>query len=169
MRRRPEGGASKTTMKKLNFCKNQLSSGLLTSAIYGITLISLTLWGLNEFSGIAIFVWSIAQIFLGTGVLCLYRHQRIPRWGAVGAILIFSGIVTLLPSSLFVSHTVQALALTGFSLVLFDLEKINGIPLQLPGGMIFLAVIGSILNTPLMSFAGIVLLTLGSIVALKRI
>ncbi len=126
-------------------------------------------WGWSGFTGFVIILWSIAQIFLGTGVLCLYRHQRIARWGAVGAILIFSGITTLFPSSLFLAHAIQALALTGFSLVFFDLEKINGIPLQLPGGLIFLSVIGSILNTPLMAFVGLALLTIGSVIALKRI
>ncbi len=126
-------------------------------------------WGWEGFSGLTPLLWSIAQIILGISVLCLYRHQRISRWGAVGAILIFSGITTAFPTSLFLSHAVQALALTGFSLVFYDLEKINGIPLQLPGGLIFLSVIGSVLNTPLMAFAGLALLTIGSVIALKRI
>ena len=156
-------------MKKLKFCKNPLSAGFILTLVYGIIVIGMAAWGWSGLSGLSILLWSIAQFLFGIGVICLYRHQRIPRWGAVGAILIFSGIITIFPSSTFVSNAIQAIALTGFSLVLFDLEKINGIPLQLPGGLIFLSVVGSILSTPLMAFAGLVLLTIASFIALKRI
>jgi len=62
----------------------------------------------------------------------------------------------------------QALGLAGLSLVFYDLENVFGVPLMLPGGLLFLAVVATVLNTPLMGFVGLALLTLSSMLALGR-
>jgi hypothetical protein len=102
-------------------------------------------------------------------VFCLYRRQRAARWGAVAAVLAMSAVFTFVPPSPFLGAAFQALALAGFSLVLYDLQKVLGVPMMLPGGLIFLSVIASLLNSPLMAFAGLALLALGSALALTRL
>jgi len=113
-------------------------------------------------------VWGLTLVGLGIGTLCLYQQQRAARWGAVGVVLILSGVLTVFPLTTFLAHALQALGLVGLSLVFYDLEKVFGVPLMLPGGLLVLAVVATVLNTPLMSFVGLVLLAVSGTLALGR-
>jgi len=152
----------------LQGCQRPLQSGLLLAVLYAVVMMGMSALGWQLAAWVPPAGWALAQAALGVGVLCLYRLQKVSRWGAVGAVLLLSAALTLAPSSVFLSQAVQALALTGFSLVLYDVDKLTGAPLRLPGGLIFLAVVGTLLNSPLMAFAGLALLALGSAIAMIR-
>ena len=64
---------------------------------------------------------------------------------------------------------IEALAVTGLSLSLFDLGKATGTEMGIPSGMIFLGVILQILQNELMSYVGIVFLAIGFYLSLRRL
>jgi len=154
---------------RLSVCRTSLTLGLVLLALAAAAFMGIAVWEWESMSRAAILLWAAAQAVLGYAVLCLYRHQKAARWGAVGVLLLVSAFFSVVPPSTFLSHALQALALTGFSLVLYDLEKFAGVPLRLSGGLIFLGVIGSILSSPLMAFIGLALMALGAGLALTRL
>ncbi len=154
---------------RVGSCRAPLAVGLVLAVIYAVVMMGMTALNWSVPTWAVAGVWALAQAVLGVGVLCLYRRQRAARWGAVGAVLLLSAWMSLSPTSAFLAQALQALALTGFSLVLYDVDKLTGVPLRLPGGLIFLAVIGSLLGSPLMAFVGLAFLALGSALALTRL
>ena len=64
---------------------------------------------------------------------------------------------------------IEALAVTGLSLSLFDLGRATRLDMGIPAGMIFLGVILQILQNQLMSFVGILFLAIGFYLSLKRL
>jgi len=154
---------------RLGTCRAPLAVGLVLAVAYAVVMMGMTAlnWRLPTWAVAG--VWALAQVAWGVGVLCLYRRQRAARWGAVGVVLLLSAWMSLAPTSAFLAQALQALAITGFSLVLYDVDKLTGVPLRLPGGLIFLAVIGSLLSSPLMAFIGLAFLALGSALALMRL
>ena len=160
--------ASVARRPRLAACRGGLAAGLVLAVVYAVLMMSMTVWGWSLGRG-ALVVWGTAQAVLAYGVFCLYRRQRAARWGAVAAVLAMSAVFTFVPPSAFLGAAFQALALAGFSLVLYDLQKVLGVPMMLPGGLIFLSVIASLLNSPLMAFVGLAFLALGSALALTRL
>ena len=154
---------------RVGFCRTPLAVGLVLAVIYAVVMMGMTALNWSVPAWAVAGAWALAQAVLGVGVLCLYRQQRAARWGAVGAVLLLSAWMSLSPTSAFLAQALQALALTGFSLVLYDVDKLTGVPLRLPGGLIFLAVIGSLLGSPLMAFVGLAFLALGSALTLMRL
>jgi len=73
------------------------------------------------------------------------------------------------PESLVFVIGIEALAVTGLSLSLFDLGRATRLDMGIPAGMIFLGVILQILQDPLMSFVGILFLAIGFYLSLKRL
>ncbi len=163
------GKASVARRPRLAVCRGGLAAGLVLAVMYAVLMMSITVWGWRGLGQGALVVWGVAQAVLAYGVFCLYRRQRAARWGAVAAVLAMSAVFTFVPPSPFLGAAFQALALAGFSLVLYDLQKVLGVPLMLPGGLIFLSVIASLLNSPLMAFVGLAFLALGSALALTRL
>jgi len=167
--------AKKTTRSRvsqrahLSVCRTSLTLGLVLLALAAVAFIGMMVWSWQGMASVAVYLWAAAQAVLGYAVLCLYRHQKAARWGAVGVLLLVSAFFSVVPPSTFLSQAIQALALTGFSLVLYDLEKFAGVPLRLSGGLIFLGVIGSILSSSLMAFIGLALLAIGAGLALVRL
>ncbi len=153
----------------LSVCRASLTVGLMLLALAAMAFIGMTVWGWEGITKGIVLLWAAAQAALGYAVLCLYRHQKAARWGAVGVLLLVSAFFSVAPPSAFLSQAIQALALTGFSLVLYDIEKVAGVRLRLAGGLIFLGVIGSILSSPLMAFVGLALMALGAGLALIRL
>ena len=154
---------------RLAGCRLALGVPLALMVAYAVLLLGLLVWGNGRVPQWTVGLWGITLVGLGVGVLCLYRHQHAARWGAVGVVLILAGVLTVFPLTDFLGYALQALGLAGLSLVFYDLEKVYGVPLQLPGGLLFLAVVATVLHTPLMSFIGLALLALGAALALGRI
>ncbi len=153
---------------RLSVCRGSLALAFLMMVAYAVIMMGIVVWQWEGLAKGTVVLWGVAQMVMGAAVICLYRHQRAARWGAVGALLILSGVLTLFPTSAFLSQALQALAVAGFSLVLYDLQKYVGVPLMLPGGLIFLAVIAQIVSSPLMAFIGLALLALGAGLGLAR-
>ncbi len=160
---------SKTTSAlRATRCHRVLVVFLGAMVVYAALAMGFLAWSPAGLPQWTVGLWGLTLIGLGGGVLCLYRHWRVARWGAVGALLLMSGILTVFPLTDFLNYALQALGLAGLSLVFYDLEKGLGAPLALPGGLIFLAVVASILHTPIMVFAGLALLALGGVLAIGR-
>ncbi len=153
---------------RLATCRLALGIPLGLMVAYAVLAIGFLVWSANGLPQWTVGLWGLTLLGLGAGTLCLYRHQHAARWGAVGVVLILAGAVSIFPITTFIGYTLQALGLAGLSLVFYDLEKVYGVPLQLPGGLIFLAVVATVLHTPLMSFVGLALLALGGTLALGR-
>lgn len=135
---------------------------------YAVLLMGFLIFSDQSIPRWSVIFWGLTLVGLGIGTLCLYRQQHAARWGAVGVVLILAGVLTVLPLTTFLALALQALGLAGLSLVFYDLEKVFGIPLMLPGGLLFLAMVATMLNTPLMSFAGLALLAVSGTLALGR-
>ncbi len=154
---------------RLAVCRRALSVPLGMLVAYAVVMIGFVVWSAAGPPGWTVMLWGFTLLGLGGGTLCLYQHQRAARWGAVGVVLVLAGVVTLFPLTDFMAHALQALGLVGLSLVFYDLDKVMGVPLMFPGGLLFLAVIATVLNTPLMAFVGLALLALSGTLALMRL
>jgi len=152
-------------------CLPWLRIALVWTLAYAVAMMARVMW--SDFTGGVGWVlwWATVQIGLGLAVGCLYRYQPTAwRWGAVAALLVAAGLLTLAAPPGILLPALQALGLTGFSLVLYDLGKLTGRNLQAPGGVIFLAVVASyLLNTQLTAFIGLALLALGTTLALRQL
>ncbi|NPA31065.1 MAG: hypothetical protein GXO37_03595 [Chloroflexi bacterium] len=152
-------------------CLPWLRAALLWTLAYAVIMMLRAVWGGGSAGPLLVLWWASAQIGLGLAVGCLYRYQPGAwRWGAVAALLVAAGLLTLAAPPGILLPALQALGLTGFSLVLYDLGKLTGRNLQAPGGVIFLAVVASyLLNTQLTAFIGLALLALGTTLALRQL
>jgi len=153
---------------RLAACRLTLGVPLGLMAVYAALMMGFLAWSTAGIPAWSVWLWGLVLLGLGIGALCLYRQQRVPRWGAVGMVLLLASGLTVFPLTDFLAYALQALGLAGLSLIFYDLEKVFGVPLMLPGGLLFLAVVATVLNTPLMSFVGLVLLALSSMLALGR-
>ena len=152
-------------------CQFGLRVALGWTIAYAVVMMAQVVWGVGPGAILLAAWWASVQIGLGLAAGCLYRHQPAAwRWGAVAALLLTSGLLTLVAPPGILLPALQALGLAGFSLVLYDLGKLTGRNLQAPGGVIFLAVVASyVLNTQLTAFIGLALLALGAGLALRQL
>ncbi len=153
---------------RLASCRAALGLPLALMVGYAALMIGFLVWSDTGIPGWTVGLWGLVLVGLGIGTLCLYRQQHAARWGAVGVVLLLSGVLTVFPLTDFLSYALQALGLAGLSLIFYDLEKVFGVPLMLPGGLLFLAVVATVLHTPLMSFVGLALLAISGTLALGR-
>ncbi len=153
---------------RLAACRLTLGVPLGFMAVYAVLMMGFLAWSAAGVPVWSVWLWGLVLLSLGIGTLCLYRQQHVLRWGAVGMVLLLASGLTVFPLTDFLAHALQALGLAGLSLVFYDLENVFGVPLMLPGGLLFLAVVATVLNTPLMGFVGLALLTLSSMLALGR-
>ncbi len=160
--------ARNTFHPRLTACRWALGLPLGMMVAYAVLMMGFVVWSASGPPQWTVIWWGVTLVGLGLGVLCLYRRQRAARWGAVGVVLILGGVLTAFPLTAFTSQALQALGLVGLSLIFYDMEKVLGVPLMLPGGLLFLAVVATILNTPLMTFVGLALLAISGTLALGR-
>ncbi len=110
--------------------------------------------------------WGVIQLALAYSVICMYGTTKQVKLSIVGILLVASGIFSFVPVSTFLAAATEALAITGLSLVLFDLGKVfPALSMQIPSGLIFLGVIFSILSSPIMNFVGLLSLLTGMLLS----
>ncbi len=137
-------------------CLTILSSGLALGVFYALFIVASPWLALDLPPIVLPFFWAIIKAVLGVGVICLYKSTQQPKIAFAGILLIGSAIFSIFPIDGFLSLALEALALTSFSLTLYDISKaFPGLKLSVPAGVIFLGVIFSMLNSEMMlSLAG---------------
>ncbi len=146
---------AKTNMPQAK-CFKTLSAGLGLGAFYALFIIAGPWLALDLPDPVMITFWAITKGVIGLGLMCLYQSTKELKSAIAGMLMIASVIFTLFPIQLFLSLTIEALAMTSLSLILFDFNKLfPGLKLSVPAGLLFLGVVFSILNNPMMaSLAG---------------
>jgi general stress protein CsbA len=117
-------------------------------------------------------LWAVAKIGFAFSLVCLYQATGYAKWALAAVLLAASAVLPyMLPSdgtSTFIVG-IEALAVTGLSLSLFDLGRATNTEMGIPAGMIFLGVILQILQNQLMSYVGVVFLAIGFYLSLKHL
>jgi len=117
-------------------------------------------------------LWALAKIGFAFSLVCLYQATGYVKWAVAALLLAASAVlpyVLVHPGSEVFVIGIEALAVTGLSLSLFDLGRATNTEMGIPAGMIFLGVILQILQNQLMSYVGIVFLAIGFYLSLKRL
>ena len=151
-------------------CFKALSAGLGLAAFYALFIVAGPWLALDIPEMVLTVFWAITKGVIGFGLLCLYQSTREIKSAIAGMLMIASVIFSLFPIQMFLSLAIEALAITSLSLILFDFNKMfPGLKLSVPAGLLFLGVVFSILNNPMMfSLAGFAWLY-GFIVSSSRI
>ncbi len=150
-------------------CTRILAYVLGISAFYPIFLLGASIGMELPMKPIALF-WGIVKLAMAYAVICVYRSTKEVKTALVGVLLASSGIFSFLSVPLFLASATEALAITGLSLVLFDLGKVlPTLGMDIPAGLIFLGVVFSILNSPTMNFVGLVALLAGLLLSSVRV
>ncbi len=147
---------SQTAILKNKNCLNLLSSGLALGMFYALFIVASPWISLNLPPLVLTFYWAAVKVILGIGLFCVYRATQLPKVAFAGILMLASAAFAPFPIDEFWALTVEALALTSLSLTLFDISRaFPGLKLSVPAGVIFLGVIFSMLNNPMMlSIAG---------------
>ncbi len=122
--------------------------------------------------GIILFLWALAKIGFAFSLVCLYQTTGYIKWALAALLLAASAVLPYVltnPDSVVFVIGIEALAVTGLSLSLFDLGRAANTEMGVPSGMIFLGVILQILQNELMSYIGIVFLAIGFYLSLRRL
>jgi len=137
-------------------CFKALSFGLSLGVFYALFIVASPWLSLEIPLAVMTIFWAIIKAVLAFGLLCLYQNTKELKMAIAGILMFASALFSPFPVHVFMVLTVEALAMTSLSLVLFDLNKaFPGLKLSVPAGLIFLGVIFSILNNPMMhSLAG---------------
>ncbi len=117
-------------------------------------------------------LWAVAKIGFAFALVCLYQATGYTKWALAAVLLAASAVLPyLLPTDGPTTFTIgiEALAVTGLSLSLFDLGRATNTEMGIPAGMIFLGVILQILQNELMAYVGIVFLAIGFYLSLRRL
>ena len=151
-------------------CIRLLSYGLGLATFYPLFLIAMAIDFITFPMAILLIYWGLIQLFLAYAVLCIYQTTGMLKIAAVGILLIMSGLLTFYRPSGFLPYAMEALAMTGISLILFDLGKaFPTLRLDMAGGIIFLGIIFSILNNQFMSMLGLAALLIGFLFSSARL
>ena len=151
-------------------CIRFLSYGLGLATFYPLFLIAMAIDFITFPMTVLLVYWGIIQLFLAYAVLCIYQTTGMLKISAVGILLIISGLLTFYRPSGFLPYAAEALAMTGISLILFDLGKaFPTLRLDVAGGIIFLGIIFSILNNQFMSMLGLAALLIGFLFSSTRL
>lgn len=119
---------------------------------------------------VATLFWGVVQLILAYGAFCIYSVSRETKYALVTLLLATSAIFTLRAPHPFLANAVEALAITGVSLLLFDIGRARPeTGLEWAGGLIFIGVIFSILDTPVTGFIAAVALLFGMVLAATRL
>ncbi len=140
------------TISNHSKCFKSLSSGLALGAFYALFIVAGPWISLNIPETVLTIFWAITKGVIGFGLLCLYQSTRELKSAIAGMMMIASVVFSLFPIQMFLSLAIEALAVTSLSLILFDFNKMfPGLKLSVPAGLLFLGVVFSILNNPMMS------------------
>ena len=135
----------------------------------GIAAPSMTLPGVIQ--PLTLLLWAVAKIGFAFALVCLYQATGYAKWALAAVLLAASAVLPyLLPpenASTFIIG-IEALAITGLSLSLFDLGRATNTEMGIPAGLIFLGVILQILQNQLMSYVGVIFLAFGFYLSLKK-
>ncbi len=117
-------------------------------------------------------LWAIAKIGFAFSLVCLYQATGYTKWAIAAMLLAASAVLPYVltnhESQVFVLG-IEALAVTGLSLSLFDLGRATQRDLGTSAGLVFLGVILQILQSPIMAYVGIILLAIGFYLSLKQL
>ena len=166
--------------EKARRCVRWLNISLGLGFVYALALVFTIALGmampelrLPDFvQGIILLIWAIAKIGFAFALVCLYQATGYTKWAIAALLLAASAIMPYIlthPESQVFVIGIEALAVTGLSLSLFDLGRATRLDMGIPAGMIFLGVILQILQNQLMSFVGILFLAIGFYLSLKRL
>ncbi len=166
--------------EKARHCVRWLNISLGLGFLYALALTFVISLGLampdlklpDLVQGIILLVWAIAKIGFAFSWVCLYQATGYVKWAIAALLLAASALMPYIltnPESQVFIVGIEALAVTGLSLSLFDLGRATRLDLGIPAGMIFLGVILQILQNQLMSFVGILFLAIGFYLSLKRL
>ncbi len=166
--------------EKINRCISWLNVSLGMGLIYALALIFFISFGLAApglkmpglVRSVITLVWAIAKIGFAFALICLYQSTGYTKWAIAALLLAASAIMPYVltdPDSQIFVIGIEALAITGLSLSLFDLGKAAHSDLGVAAGMIFLGVILQILQNALMSYVGIAFLAMGFYISLRRL
>ena len=137
-------------------CLSLLSNGLALGMFYALFVVATPWLALDLPPLVLTLYWAVIKLLLGVGLLCMYQSTRLPKIAFAGMLMLVSAAFSPFPADSFLTLAVEALALTSLSLTLFDISRaFPGLKLSVPAGVIFLGVIFSMLNNPMMlSIAG---------------
>ena len=179
--------AKKKTPKKIPVqtskalrCVKWLNISLGLGLFYALTLTFLISLGLAapnlampEVVQLSILLlWALAKIGFAFSLVCLYQATGYVKWALAALLLASSAVLPYLltnPGAQVFVIGIEALAVTGLSLSLFDLGRATNTDMGIPAGMIFLGVILQILQNQLMSYVGIIFLAIGFYLSLRRL
>lgn len=165
---------------KARRCVRWLNASLVLGFIYALALafmISLSLampdlqWP-EVLQAIMLLVWALAKIGFAFSLVCLYQATGYVKWAIAALLLASSAFLPYVlhnPESQIFVIGMEALAVTGLSLSLFDLGKATRRDMGIPAGIIFLGVILQILQNQLLSFVGILFLAIGFYLSLRQL
>ncbi len=165
---------------KAQRCVRGLKVGLSIGLIYALALVFIISLGLampdfrtpSLVQATILLVWALAKLIFAFSLVCLYQATGYMKWAIAALLLAASAVMPYLltnPESQILVLGIEALAVTGLSLSLFDLGRATGADLGLAAGMIFLGVILQILQNPLMAYVGILFLAIGFYLSLKQL
>ncbi len=147
---------SQTAILKNKKCLSLLSNGLALGMFYALFVVASPWLSLDLPPIVLTLYWAVVKLTLGIGLLCIFQSTHLPKIAFAAILMLVSAAFSPFPADGFLTLAVEALALTGLSLTLFDISRaFPGLKLSVPAGVIFLGVIFSMLNNPMMlSIAG---------------
>lgn len=165
--------------EKAQKCVDWLNISLGVGLLYAMLLLTFFTWGF-AFQGtppsvvvkIGLVIWAIAKIGFAFSLVCLYQATGYTKWALAAMLLAASAIMPFVlknPESQMLVIGIEALAVTGLSLSLFDLGRATHTALEIPAGLLFIGVILQILQNQLMALIGIAFLAMGFYLSLKRL
>ncbi len=111
---------------------------------------------------IAWLYWGIVKFILAYAMVRGYQLSGLKRLAVMGILFVMSGVFSFFPIWGVVGDLIEAIAVAGLSLFLFDLGKAYPpLALQTPAGLIFLGLIFTLLTSETLVFIGLLLLLLG--------
>jgi hypothetical protein len=157
-------------VNKIKTCFKLLSLGFTFAMFYALFVVASPWMNIGVPLEVLNVYWAIVKFILAFGLICYYNGVKQPKIAFAGIFMLTSSVFTIFPINGFLSLAVEALALTSLSLTIFDLNKLfPGLRLSVAAGLIFLGVIFSILNNPMMlSISGFAWL-FGFLVASNRV
>ncbi len=164
------GGQHVTKQVQSHRCIRVLVYGTGLGIFYPLLLI-FSVVGLETVPpGVIGLFWAVVKLLLAYGTFCIYTVSRENKHALVTLLLTVSALFVVFTPHPFLANAVEALAITGFSLVLFDIGRARPeTQLEWAGGLIFIGVVFSILNTPATGFIAAVALLFGMVLAATRL
>ncbi len=115
---------------------------------------------------IAWLYWGVVKFLLAYAMVRGYRLTALKRLAVLGILFVMSGFFSFFPVWGLIGDLVEAAALGGLSLFLFDLGRAYPmLDLQTPAGLIFLGLVFTLLTDETLTLIGLLMLLLGMAMA----